>query len=189
VVDTGARPGGRSARVRTAVLEATLAELVEHGPGGASIEAVATRAGVHKTTVYRRWGTRDKVVAEALLEVSSREIPAPDTGSVVDDLRALMHATAVTITSPMGGALIRVLVAEADRVPQVRAVLHEFWEQRFAVVGEVVRRGIDRGDLPATTDVELLTERLIGPLYLRLLVTLRPVDAAYADEVLSATLG
>src|SRR2546429_9224383 len=79
--DSKRRPGGRSARVRQAVLDAAFAELGEKGYGGLSIEAVALRSGVAKTTVYRRWPTRDELVADALDSRRDRYEPAPDTGA------------------------------------------------------------------------------------------------------------
>ena len=71
------RPGGRSARVRAAVLEATLDQLAESGYDGLSFEAVAVRAGVHKTTLYRRWSDRTALVLDAMLELSSQTVPVP----------------------------------------------------------------------------------------------------------------
>src|SRR3712207_1543584 len=83
------RPGGRSARVRAAVLSATIDALVDVGYDGLSVEDVARRAGVHKTTVYRRWPTRAALVAEATRERSQQVIPVPDTGTLAGDLRQL----------------------------------------------------------------------------------------------------
>ena len=75
------RPGGRSARVRADVIAATLAELGERGYAALSLDSVARRAGVHKTTLYRRWGTREELVLEAMLERAGEHISVPDTGS------------------------------------------------------------------------------------------------------------
>src|SRR5438094_8033869 len=84
--DSKRRPGGRRARIRQAVLDAAFAELGEKGYGGLSIEAVAQRSGVAKTTVYRRWPTRNELVADALDSRSDRYEPVPDTGSLRGDL-------------------------------------------------------------------------------------------------------
>ena len=82
------RPGGRSARVRAAVLRATLDELAAVGYGNLSFESVAHRAGVHKTTLYRHWPGREALVREALLARSEVTVPIPDTGSLGADLIA-----------------------------------------------------------------------------------------------------
>ena len=165
------RVGGRSARVRRAVLEATLVELTEAGYGGLSIDAVARRAGVHKTTVYRQWPNREVLVAEAILQLSERELPVPDTGRLRSDLVALAMAIAAQISQPQVTALIRTLVAEGPRLPAFQETARSFWSKRFALTGRVIERAVIRGELPLETDVPLLLESLIGPLYLRLLVT------------------
>src|SRR5664280_783734 len=94
------RPGGRSARVRAAVLEATLDQLAESGYDGLSFEAVAVRAGVHKTTLYRRWSDRTDLVLDAMLELSSQTVPVPDFGSVRADLLAIARGIAGNLSSP-----------------------------------------------------------------------------------------
>jgi AcrR family transcriptional regulator len=174
--------------VRAAVLEATLAEVAEHGFGGLSIDSVASRAGVHKTTVYRRWPTRSALVVDALLDRSRVRVPIPDTGSVQRDLRELTHSIVANLNSPVGGGVARALVAESDRTPEMRDAALEFWRNRFALVADVIARGVDRGELPAHTDPDFLIEAIIGPLYLRLLVTRGRLDNAYANRVVDFAL-
>src|SRR5579875_2521841 len=83
------RPGGRTARTRTAVLAATLAELAERGYAELTVEQIAQRSGVHKTTVYRRWGGVDGLLVDALGEASADDWTAPDTGTLLGDLTAI----------------------------------------------------------------------------------------------------
>src|SRR5436309_15957251 len=109
------RPGGRSARIRQAVLDAAFAELGEKGYGGLSIEAVAQRSGVAKTTVYRRWPTRDELVADALDSRSDRNEPLPDTGPLRGDLKALCEGVRAKITSNYGKAMLKSRVATVDQ--------------------------------------------------------------------------
>lgn len=182
------RVGGRSARVRRAVLEATLAELAESGYGGLSIEAVARRAGVHKTTVYRHWPDRDRLVTEALLHLSDQQLPVPDTGSLRSDLVALAMAIADQITHPQVTALVRTLVAEGDRLFALRETARSFWSRRFTLTGRVIWRAVDRGELPPETDVPLLLESLIAPLYLRLLVTGEELSEEFIVRVVDLIL-
>src|SRR5262245_5375473 len=87
-----ARRQGRGPKVRAAVLAATLAELAEGGCAALTMEGVARRAGVHKTTVYRRWGDRESLVVDALTDLIAVEVPVPDGGDVAADLRALARA-------------------------------------------------------------------------------------------------
>jgi AcrR family transcriptional regulator len=105
------RPGGRSARVRQDVLAAATELLTEAGYDGLSIEAVAGRAGVHKTTVYRRWPTKADLIADALTARSAQHVPVPDTGTFAGDLAELAESIAANIGSPVGGAMTRTLVA------------------------------------------------------------------------------
>jgi AcrR family transcriptional regulator len=182
------RPGGRSARVRAAVLDATLVEVAEGGVGRLSIEAVAARAGVHKTTVYRRWPTREVLLVEALLARSAAHVPVPDTGSIRGDLRALAHAIVANITSPTGSGVARALVDETAHTPAIRDAALAFWRTRFDLVGVVIARAKQRGELPKRTDADFLIEQIIGPLYLRLLVTHGRLDNAYANQVVDFAL-
>jgi len=99
-LETTKRPGGRSARVRAAVRQATLDELVAHGYAGLTIDNVAQRSGVHKTTVYRRWGSPAGLVADALELAAEEAWPLPDTGDLTADLRALTAAVHTGFTDP-----------------------------------------------------------------------------------------
>jgi len=182
-----ARPGGRSARVRAAVLSATLSELAERGYAGLSFEAVATRAGVHKTTVYRRWPERPALVLEALLEFSERTVPLPDRGSLHADLLAMAKAIAANLSAPEVAAVLRALIA-ARHEPAIAAAVDRYWRARFDLVAEVVRRGMVRGELPADVSADLLIEALIGPLYLRALVTGEALDEKFVSGVVALVL-
>ena len=181
------RPGGRSARVRAAVLAATLEELALRGYEGLSFEAVATRAGVHKTTVYRRWPERPALVLDALLELSERTVPLPDSGSLHGDLLVLARAIAANLCSPEVAAVLRALIA-ARREPAIAAAVDRYWRTRFDLVAQVVRRGIARGELPADASSDMLIEALIGPLYLRALVTGEVLDEAFVAGVVEVVL-
>jgi AcrR family transcriptional regulator len=182
-----ARPGGRSERVRQAVLSATLDELAQRGYDGLSFAAVATRAGVHKTTVYRRWPDRTTLVLDAMLERSRSTVPVPDTGSLHDDLLALADAIAANLSSPQVVAVLRTLVA-ASHEPAIAAAASRYWRARFDLVGQVVLRGIERGELPADVSSDLIIEVLIGPLYLRALVTQEPLDREFVRRCVGLVL-
>jgi AcrR family transcriptional regulator len=172
--------------VRDAVLAATTEILAEDGYEGLSIETVAGRAGVHKTTVYRRWPTRARLVADALYERSERNVPVPDTGTFAGDLTALARSIAANIGSASGVAMTRTVVAASLSADEIAETAAGFWAERLARTGEIVERAVRRGELPEGTDAHLVVETLIGPLYVRLLLTGEPVDAALADRVAAA---
>lgn len=182
------RPGGRTARTRAAVLEAALDELAERGWDQASVETIASRAGVHKTTVYRRWGSKDRLVAEALEAAADQRIQIPDTGDIDQDLRALARAVLAILTSRDGAATVRALVAGAQDSPDVGRVVRRFWATRLAHVGPLVDRAVSRGQLPNGTDPDDLMRYLAAPLFHRLLVTAEPLTTATADQAAAVVL-
>ena len=178
-----ARPGGRSGRVRAAVLAATSHVLADAGYDGLTFDAVAARAGVHKTTVYRRWPTKPELVADATRELSQQRVPVPDTGSLAGDLAALARSVARNIGSEIGGRVARTMIAAAGASADVAERSAAFWAERLVLTGEIVERAVARGEVPVGTDPVLVVETLVGPLYVRLLLTGEPVDAAFADRV------
>src|SRR5215204_6185585 len=103
----GIRPGGRTARTRAAVLEATVAVLAARGYETLTVERVASRAGVHKTTLYRRWGGKVGLVIDAVETFAARQVQLPDTGSVDEDLRRWAHSILATLTGRESGAVER----------------------------------------------------------------------------------
>ena len=106
----GVRTGGRSERVREAVLAAALHELTVNGYAALSVEAVASRAGVNKTTIYRRWPTLDDLLVDALMTWSHDAIPGPDTGSIETDLLALGRELADQLDGGVGRASRQLLL-------------------------------------------------------------------------------
>ena len=96
------RPGGRSARVRQSVLDATLALLGGGGLDKLTVADIAQRAGVHETSIRRRWRTRENLICDALLNYSELHLPIPDTGSLREDLAAFATELAAYLTTPLG---------------------------------------------------------------------------------------
>jgi AcrR family transcriptional regulator len=181
------RPVGRGPKVRAAVLAATLAELTAAGYAALTVDNVARRAGVHKTTVYRRWPDREHLVVDALIDAIAREMPIPDTGTVEGDLRVLARALVGWLTSPTGDAIIWTMLS-AGHVPEVAAIKRRFFEDRLRRDGAVVARAIARGELPPDTDAALVIKTLVAPLYLRLLITAEPIDEVTADQAARVAL-
>src|SRR5690242_6239577 len=175
------RTGGRSARVREAVLRATLDALLAGGADDLSIRDVAQRAGVHETSIYRRWGTKANLILDAVLIEVQAAVPVPDTGSLRGDLLALMTSIAAFIATPVGQLLLR--LALRDDLPEDHAARERFWAERFTTGQTVLRRAQARGELRPGLDYRLTIETLIGALYVRLLLTREPVDDNAAEQV------
>ncbi|MEU7526847.1 TetR/AcrR family transcriptional regulator [Saccharothrix sp. NPDC042600] len=182
------RPGGRSARVRDAVLAATYAELVERGYLGLTVENVATRAGVHKTTVYRRWATIDVLIADALDHARDTDWPIPDTGTLEGDLIAIADEVVDAFTDPALRAMPEAIVTAALHSERARAAKRDFYAARQAQAAEVVRRAQRRGELPEEVDAVELVRLTCAPLYYRIFVTGEPLDHDTARRSARAAL-
>lgn len=174
--------------MRTAAIAATLAELAQGGYSSLSLERVARRAGVHKTTLYRRWGTREELVLEAMLERASEHISVPDTGSLRDDLVELARTAAVNAASPEVAAMARAVAAEAPRDSRLAAANSSFWAERLALDGVIVERAIKRGEVAAATKPRQVIEAVLGPIHLRLLLTGEPIDDAFLEGIVDVVM-
>jgi len=176
----GVRTGGRSARVRAAVLDATLAELAESGYAALTVDNVARRAGVNKTTVYRRWTDRESLVADALTEWASADIPIPDTGDLEGDLRALATSMASVLDTPIGRAVVATLVSVGN--PGLVGVKRRFFGERHRAATPIVERAVARGELPPEVDPAAVIVTLRAPLYDRILLGDGVVDEALVER-------
>ncbi|MEU6858639.1 TetR/AcrR family transcriptional regulator C-terminal ligand-binding domain-containing protein [Glycomyces sp. NPDC046736] len=189
-----ARPGGRTARVREAVLRAAGDALVDNGLGGVDLAEVARRAGVGKTTVYRRWGTVPGLVADMLAEMAESSLPRADTGSLDADLAALAALNVATLTDERQGPLFKAVIAAATWDEPTAVALRGFYRARIAEWAPCVDLGIERGDVPEGTDAAEVIRAVSAPLYYRLLVSGDPLDAdtgkrAAAAAAAAARLG
>ncbi|ADG99447.1 transcriptional regulator, TetR family [Segniliparus rotundus DSM 44985] len=167
----GVRPAGRSSAVREAVLAATLRTLIADGYAALSVEAVASRAGVNKTTVYRRWATRDDLLADALATWSQEAIPIPDTGSVDTDMLALGGALAEQLNGGVGQQVAAAMLAASHRSQQLREATRNFFDQQRVRATPLVRRAVERGELPSDTDVDALLTTFRAPFFYRVVTT------------------
>ncbi len=181
------RPGGRSARVRQSVLDATLAVLGEEGFEKLTVANVAEQAGVHETSIRRRWGTKEKLVCDALLNHSEEHLPIPDTGSLREDLVAFASELAAYDATPLGKALLRAMAATGDDPALVEART-AFWHRRHELASVMLERAVARGELPEIVDSRLALEALIAPLHFRTLLTDGPLDEDLPRELADLVL-
>lgn len=181
------RPGGRAARVKQAVHQAVIDAVSEHGADKVSIPDVSRRAGVRDSSIYRRWGTRENLVLDALLTSSARELPIPDTGSLHTDLTAFGSALGEYLDTPLGRGLVRSLSAVSDS-DDVAAAREAFWERRYQMTLPMITRAITRGELPGDVDARQVIELLIAPIHFRSALTRHPVDATYVSELVGRVI-
>ncbi|MCB5177978.1 TetR/AcrR family transcriptional regulator [Streptomyces antimicrobicus] len=182
------RPGGRTARVRAAVLQAAGDMLAEQGFHGLDLAEVARRADVGKTTVYRRWGTVAGLVADLLTDMAEQSLPRTDTGSLEQDLLANAELVRRTLSDPRQGPLFKAVIAAATGDARTAEALHRFYEVRVAQWAPCVQDAVARGDLPEGTDAAEVVRAVSAPLYYRLLTTDAPLDEAAARRAAGAAV-
>ncbi|MFF5204542.1 TetR/AcrR family transcriptional regulator [Streptosporangium sp. NPDC000396] len=176
------RPGGRTARVRAAVLQATGDALVEKGFAALDLADIARRADVGKTTLYRRWGTTAALVADLLMDMAEQSLPRAETGSLLGDLRANARLVQRTLTDPRQGRLFKAMITAATCDERTAAALHRFYEIRIEEWASCVEQAVQRGELPSGTDACEVIRAVSAPLYYRLLASGDPLDEAAADR-------
>jgi AcrR family transcriptional regulator len=183
------RPGGRTERTRLAALNATLELLGERGYAELTVEAVAERSGVHKTTLYRRWESAEGLVAAALLMGTEQEWTAPDTGCLEGDLRGINLELVHYFTSPGERELPTASISAAFLSPRAADALQEFYVDRHARSAVVVDRAVERGEVPPGTDAVEVVRVACGPIFYRLFVSregVTPRDAGIAAAAATA---
>ncbi|MEW2529507.1 TetR-like C-terminal domain-containing protein [Streptomyces sp. NPDC047071] len=180
------RPGGRTARVREAVLRAAGDALAADGFDALDLTEIANRAGVGKTTVYRRWGTPGALAADVLADMAEQSLRRADTGSLEGDLGANARLVVKTLTDPRQGRLFTALIAASLCDDQAARALHRFYEVRIEEWSGCVRDAIARGELPAGTDPHAVVAAVSAPLYYALLNQGRALTEADADAAARA---
>lgn len=180
------RPGGRTARVRAAVLRAAGDVLAERGFAHLDLADVARRAEVGKTTVYRRWGSVTALVADLLADMAEQSLPREESGSVLGDLKANALLVQRTLADPRQGALFRAVIAAATCDERTAEALRRFYDVRVAEWAPCVEQGVQRGELPPGTDAEAVVRAVSAPLYYTLLTTGATPDTPAAERAAHA---
>jgi len=181
------RTGGRSARVVAQVLSATLELFAEQGYAGLSVEAVAARAGVNKTTVYRRWPTKTELLGAALVFLREEDPPPPDTGTLQSDLEELLSRWAEHMATPRRRAIMQALLL-GNSDPEVQALVRRVREQRPAIPSSVFERAVSRGELPKGSNTQLISAALLGALHSRTHWKYEPVDLDFVRSLVRLVL-
>jgi TetR/AcrR family transcriptional regulator, regulator of autoinduction and epiphytic fitness len=179
----------RVERSRRVILQAALAELGAVGYGAFTIESVAARAGVGKSTVYRHWPGKLALIADAFQSLNVQPVPPEEGGSPRERIaRLLRHLAEVAVDSPFA-ACIPALIDAAERDPEVRRFHHTYNAQRRQRLVDVIAEGIEAGDFPARLDPEIAALALVGPIFYRRLMTGQPFEPARVSELIDAVLG
>jgi AcrR family transcriptional regulator len=179
--------------ITAAIRGAVMHELAAVGYGRLSIEAVARRAGVSKTAIYRRWSSKLELVLAVVSEVAVHRLPLPDTGSLCGDLEMLFRIMATALQHPLASQIIPDLLAEAARNPQIAQTLQQALRTNQRDIGVLlIGRAIERGELSAGADPGDVVDLIVGPIYWRLAIArtpLNPVDLPRMAAAVAAALG
>ena len=178
------RPGGRTADVTNRVHEAIVAQLIEGGVQSCTFSAVAERAGIERSTLYRRFPDRWEAIIDALMARAARDI-MPDLGnSFADDLRSVLRKLRDTLNSPLGPAVLAVAVelqsGSANGYPRA------YFDRRMAQLEPMFGAAVERGELPADVDREALFTFAAGPIYFRTFIAARGVDDEFIDSLVES---
>lgn len=178
----------RGEELDTAIRDAVLELLAEHGPGGVTMEAVATAARTSKPVLYRRWPDAATLLRDTLLRIATASIPHEDTGSYRTDMLAVVRGWAALFTGPQAGVLRAVIAAAADDPELTTAFRTDVIGWRKHEMAALLRRGIERGEVRADVPVEIARELAQSVLWHRLLITGDPITddlvVQLVDEVL-----
>lgn len=170
---TERRPGGRSARVRAAVHRATKELVAKGATDGLTIPVVAARAGVHATTVYRRWGSVGELLADVATSRFSEGFVVPDTGSLRGDLERYAADVARDLSDPDSLALARAAIGASGEQGAAACCA-----ERERQIEAILEREQARGGHPPS--LERVTEAILAPVFYRALFTDRPPSPEWA---------
>jgi AcrR family transcriptional regulator len=177
----------RVTRTHHLVLDAASDLLAEEGFGGFTVDGVAARSGVAKTTIYRHWPTRFDLLCATM--ACYDECPAtPDTGSLRTDVVVLLKQLAVELTEAPWSKSMPGMLEGAERDPDLAAHHLAIFDAHAAALREVLARAQTRGDLRADADLEVAFAALAGPLFFRRLVLRQPTTSRQVDELIDQVL-
>jgi AcrR family transcriptional regulator len=180
-----ARP--RSEEARRKALAAATDLIVERGVASLTIEEVAHRSGVAKTTIYRHWPERTALVLDTVRSCFE-DVGTPDTGSLRGDLEAFFGGMVMADLSGTVGKLMPALVDAAGRDPEIELLLDRISLERQRPILDIVERAQGRGELPAELDPRVAIGTIVGPIVFRKLIWRQPLDAAYLRGCLDVAL-
>jgi AcrR family transcriptional regulator len=187
---TSGRGRPRSEPARRAILDAATELMLARGLGAVSMDAIAERAGVSKATIYRWWPTKETLALEALFDEWSVQLAAPpDTGSLRQDLLALLLPWVERVGDRPYGRIVGALITEARTDPAFGELYRtQFIAPRRQLADEALKQALARGEVEPGTDVEAAIDMLYGAIYHRLLHGHAPLTAGFVRTVVSVVV-
>lgn len=178
------RPGGRTAAVTHRVHEAIIELLIEGGVQACTIKAVADRAGVERSTLYRRFPDKWEAIIDALMARAAADVMPDLSDSFAQDLASALQKLKAVLESPLGPALVEVAIElrANDGAEYPRA----YFDRRMEQLAPMFEAAVERGELMAHVDREALFTAAAGPIYFRMFIAGRPVDEEYIASIVSS---
>lgn len=180
----------RGEHSRRRILAAAFELLTAGGVGGFSVDEVARRSGVAKTTIYRHWPTREALVADACWRmVSEQQEEAPDTGTLAGDIEAILRQIGGLLWSANWAAVLPSIVDAAERDREFAKIHSQVQRGHAAPLRTVLERAQDRGEIPAGTDIAVTVAALLGPLFYRRWFSREPIDDLFVRALIELVIG
>ena len=183
----GGTPISRGMGARRRVLQAALHVLDERGLAGFTMEAVARRAGASKATLYRHWPTSSALLVDAM-DATFLPFPIPDTGLVETDIAELLTNFVALLEHTSFPRLLAAFIDAAERDPALGALHAELTRRRREPLLVALTRAQDRGQLPASVDLDLTIDLLTAPFFYRRFVAHRPIPPNLITDVIAQVL-
>lgn len=171
------------------VRQAALDELGEVGYGAFTIESVAARSGVAKSTIYRHWPDKLSLIADAFESSHEEMVPSIEGASPREQVERLVRHVAEVVVDSTFSVCIPALIEGAERDPRLRAFHHRHSAERRRALVEVIAAGVAAGDFPPRTDPELAASALLGPIFYLRLMTGEPFPPDGAGALVDTVLG
>jgi AcrR family transcriptional regulator len=169
------------------ILDAAIALLSANGYAGFTLDGLAVRARVAKTTILRRWPSKAAVAAAAVERLALETVELPESGTLRGDLRALV-TSAVAAFATGHGRFVPRLMRESDGRPEIADLLGTIFHTRRLAYRRLLARAIARGELDPDVDQDLVIDLLVGPVWTRLLISHDPIPPTLVDDVVDAVL-
>lgn len=177
-------PDQRAVRSKAAILSSTVALLSERGYGGTSVDEISSRSGVAKTTIYRHWPTRTALLRDACSTLG-RPLERSNAADLKDALTAVLQDLASQLRSAEWASVLPSIIDAAERDPDIAAMYSELQDQYSSVFRDLLSAAVDKGRLPKSTDIPVLTALLVGPLFYRRWFSREIVSDTFAAQIVA----
>jgi TetR/AcrR family transcriptional regulator, regulator of autoinduction and epiphytic fitness len=179
----------RVERSRQVILRAALGELGEAGYGAFTIESVAARAGVAKSTIYRHWPDKIRLIGDAFEAAHEHAVPSVEGLTARESLQRLLCHVAEVVVDSVFSSCIPALIEGAERNPRLREFRHRYSALRRHSLTGLITRGVADGEFRAAVDPELAAQALLGPIFYQRLMTSEPLDPHRVGDLIDMVLG